>query len=237
MAFLYSNHFSGIDFSISEILDISQTISRDFQVWPAKPSEIALSQQELRAISLAISRDFAPYLHNPIPRQVSPVRLTPSEIREISTTINAAFTPKADASVNHLVLLPVDPENLYAYWQLTGESFRFAQQAVQSLTLRIASNQSTMPFDYAVDTNQGQQKITVAKPLSPTVYSAALGQCQTDNVFSIFAHSNQLCIASNSSAETHKTRHIAFSQLTPSLNISGNTTKQISKTASGQNQH
>jgi len=200
---LYSNKFSGIDFSIAEIFDISQTISRDFQVVPQPSADLpqlvgGFSQAELLSISLTISREYAPCLHSPITGRESPVVLAPTEIRDIAANITANYTPQIHADHDTLVLLPLDTENIYAYWQLADHGSARPSHLQQPLVLKITTPDSLTSFDITVPTSQGQQKIALPPLRTPAYYTGSLGQYADAGQFSPIITSNTLtCVASS----------------------------------------
>ena len=58
---------------------------------------------------------------------------------EISEEIRQDFAPKASNNTQELVLLPVDPDHLYAYWNLGDDKLNTTQKndSGNQLTLRI----------------------------------------------------------------------------------------------------
>jgi len=245
MAFLYSNKFSGIDFSIAEIFDISQTISRDFQVAPKqladRPVAVqdGLSQAELLSISLTISREYAPCMHGPITGPASAVVLAPTEIRAIAANIAASYAPQVHADHDNLVLLPVDAGHIYAYWQLADHGGTRPNHLDRPLVLKITTPDPLSSFDMTVPVSQGQQKIALPPSRGPAYYTASLGRYSDASQFSPIIYSNLLTGVANlplparcqsaSWALTASTA-TAHPSLTPVL--WGNS---INKTASGQN--
>ncbi len=244
MAFLYSNKFSGIDFSIAEIFDISQTISRDFQV--ASPQSVdmpklmgGLSQAELLSISLTISREYAPRLHSQMSGLAPPAVLAPTEIRTIAATIAASYAPQVHADHNNLVLLPVDAENIYAYWQLADHGSTCPNHLEQPLVLKITTPDPLTSFDITVPASQGQQKIALPRSCAPAYYRASLGQYTGASQFSPIINSNLLTrVASLPLPAQSQPEGLAVSDTAATAQplltsiMSGNS---INKSASGQN--
>jgi len=244
MAFLYSNKFSGIDFSIAEIFDISQTISRDFQVVSAKSADLpklmgGLSQAELLTISLTISREFAPSLHSQITGLETPAVLAPTEIRTIAANIAASYAPQVHADHDNLVLLPLDAENIYAYWQLADHGSTRPNHLEQPLVLKITTPDPLTSFEIAVSDSQGQQKIALPPSCAPACYMASLGQYTSASQFSPIINSNLLTRAASLPLPAQsQPEGLALSDTSATVQplltpiMSGNS---INKTASGQN--
>ncbi len=127
------------------------------------------------------------------------ITLSQQELLEISQKISREFSPVADSAFPELVLLPVDPFHLYAYWNL-GENFinnsKTNDNRNLQLTLRIYSRPHESPgfyntkqwFDVSVNRIQHQQKIRL--PLDQTFYSAVIGKHFPDNSFAAHAYSN-----------------------------------------------
>lgn len=171
-----------------------------------------LSTAELRLISEEISCQFAPTsatalpldaacapadLLCPNPVFTSPVAepdatlaLSASEILTISNAVCQAYQPTPAAPNPELLLLPVDPYSVYAYWQ--GD----AKPSLPALTLRVywrldadpSIPDSNVWFDITLPQNGQRQKISV--PIDDSFYSAALGYVYPDYRFTALAHSN-----------------------------------------------
>lgn len=167
---------------------------------PGINSQIDLSSKELLEISQEISREFAPSAVIDSPEPVSKIKLSPKEMFEISEEIRQDFAPRASNNAQELVLLPVDPEHLYAYWNL-GDDKPDATPKIDSenqLTLRIYPEPNkntdilkTKPwFDVAIDSTQAQQSVFLSMQAHETAYSATIGKRFPDNSLVPFVHSN-----------------------------------------------
>lgn len=118
------------------------------------------------------------------------------ELLDIGEEIGRDFAPKP-SNVPELMLLPVDPEHIYAYWSLEQDKQAEIPDDEQ-LTLRIypqADRQypdtETTPtwFDVAIDNGNIQQQVALPPPLDNTAYSAAIGKYCADHGFIELAHS------------------------------------------------
>lgn len=162
--------------------------------------QIKLAPKEILEISQEISREFAPNALIIPPEPVSKIKLSAREMFEISEEIRQNFAPKASDNLQELVLLPVDPDNLYAYWNL-GDDKADTTAKIDSgnqLTLRIYSEpdkttditQTKSWFDVAVDNPQSQQKVFLPMRTDEKAYSATIGERFHGNRLAPFAHSN-----------------------------------------------
>ena len=163
-------------------------------------SQIKLSPKEILEISQEISRGFAPSALINSPEPASKIKLSTREMFEISEEIRQDFAPRASDNAQELVLLPVDPDHLYAYWKLgddkpnTTPTNDFGNQ----LTLRIYSDSDKSTditktkswFDVAIDSPQAQQKVLLPMRTHETAYSATIGKRYPDNSLAPFAYSN-----------------------------------------------
>lgn len=151
-------------------------------------------------ISQEISRNFTPCLSSWMPEFVEKIRLTPRELLDIGEEIGRDFAPKPTYNTPELMLLPVDPGHLYAYWNL-GERREAAKpdnDGKEQLTLRIysqpdeesADTEAASWFDVAIDSPMTHQQVSLPNPVDDTAYSAAIGKCCEDDSFVELVHSN-----------------------------------------------
>jgi hypothetical protein len=163
-------------------------------------SEIKFAPEELLAISQEISETFSPRFSSKKAEPASHIRLAAKELFEISQEITREFASGAATDRPELMLLPVDPYHLHAYWHLDEAKANadVKNGFEDSLTLRIyaqavESTDSVEPeswFDVAIEGFQSQQTVSLPIALAETVYSAAIGKCYADNSFAAFAYSN-----------------------------------------------
>lgn len=187
--------------------------------------KINLSAKEMLEISQEISRDFTPCFSSQTPELGEKIRFSPKELLDIGEKIGRDFAPRRSYKTPELMLLPVDPGHLYAYWNL-GEKRKIAtpvNDGKDQLTLRIyAQPEEERPvsetakwFDVAVDSPMTHQQVALPGPADNTAYSAAIGHYCADDSFIVFAQSNII----------HAPR---------GNQISDNFTYGLSKNASGQ---
>ena len=163
-------------------------------------SKINLSARDMLEISREINRNFTPRFSNPMPELAENIRLTPRELLDIGEEIGRDFAPKLVCNAPELMLLPVDPGHLYAYWNL-GENRKISSPANDDngqLTLRIysqpeeesAASETVSWFDVAIDSPMTHQQVSLPSPVDETAYSAAIGKYGADDGFIEFVHSN-----------------------------------------------
>ncbi len=125
----------------------------------------------------------------------SKIRVSQQELREISTEISLNYSPEIHSDYPELVLLPVDPFHVYAYWSIeNGHQITLLDN--DSLILRIywqiedlinaVDNKHWL--DFPVHSSVHQKKLFV--PYDNTIYSAAIGNQDDVDGFLIHAFSN-----------------------------------------------
>ena len=132
--------------------------------------------------------------HNP------QIRLSQNEMSKISQEISQEFAPKVETKAQELVILPVDPYHLYAYWNL-GED-KISDTAKEGpdndLALRIYWRpdeshdiaETKLWFDVPLNSRHNQHKIRL--PIDETDYSAAVGKRCPGHDFDVLAYSNMI---------------------------------------------
>lgn len=126
------------------------------------------------------------------------IQLSQREMRNISQEISQEYGPKVETNSPELVILPVDPFNLYAYWNL-GESKNAANNQKKSgadLVLRVYWRpddshdiaETKLWFDVPLTGFHNQRKVRL--PIDETDYSAAIGKRFPDRTFDLMAYSN-----------------------------------------------
>ncbi len=123
-------------------------------------------------------------------------KLPQLDLLDISEEITQAYAPHKTQHQPELVLMPVDPTNLYAYWKLkTSETENNISHAARQLALRVYTlpelsehtGKLQLSFDINVHGLQNQQKIPL--PVAASAYSAIIGEINADNSFSALATS------------------------------------------------
>lgn len=160
--------------------------------------QIRLSSEEILEISQEINREFTPVFSTKIVSQAEHQAFSPKEMLEISEEISRDFAPIASNNTQELILLPVDPDHLYVYWNLIKDKLIDAQKMTsgQQLTLRIyaepdKNTDTNKPyFDVAINSTQAQKNVALPMHTHETTYYASIGKRHKNNSLTPFAYSN-----------------------------------------------
>ena len=182
--------------------------------------QVELSPKEMLEISQEINRDFAPDFSIKKPEPAAQPKLSAEEMLEISEEIRQGFAPRASDNTEELVLLPVDPDHLYAYWKLGDDKANTAPKnnPGNQLTLRIYPEPNKNPditetkswFDVAIDSYQAQQSVALPMWNHETAYRASIGNREPDNSLAELAKSNVINVI-----------HVPFGKVIPNQ-VKGN---------------
>ena len=161
-----------------------------------------LSRIELFEISNDISMRFTPAKPVKMPELGNDIKLTGIELLEVSQNINLYYAPSISSSIKRLVLLPIDPQHLYAYWSLgDNQTNKISQTLIEGqLALRIysktkesldAANREPV-IEIAIHEVQARQRIRLPMDASngAAVYSASIGEYDPENGFVSLLKSN-----------------------------------------------
>lgn len=197
MAFLDAGPHFQIELTAEEMLTISQDISLKF-------SPNAASIRDNEDFLAGIYRYTGPETGNDDAN--TPLYslhdgdsgFSSKELNDISEEISRLFTPKAALAEPELFLLPVDPDHLYAYWDIgENQASPIREKAVvKPLILRVYWRPDANPeikssnvwFDVVADNPENRQKVPL--PIDDTAYSATLGKLNSDNSLDVIATSN-----------------------------------------------
>ncbi len=133
--------------------------------------------------------------------QHSSIPLSPSQLLEISQEISGTFNQQISSNISELVILPVDPFHLYAYWHLDDQQMNDTKTDLnQQLALKVywqndknsQQDPSKLCFNVNLDATQSHQKIRL--PVDATNYSATLGTLEENQCWNILARSNTIHI-------------------------------------------
>ncbi len=152
-----------------------------------------LSRKDMFEISNDISRDYSPV--QPV-EQRSPSKsttLSKQDLLEVSQNISLYYGPTITSTVNKLVILPVDPKHIYAYWSLVDKKdFTLSKNILhKELVLRVYSERigeeetvNHKPVvELPVQELQSSQRISLPTSQRARVVSAAIGQNVKKNSF------------------------------------------------------
>ncbi|MDT8424623.1 MAG: DUF4912 domain-containing protein [Methyloprofundus sp.] len=120
------------------------------------------------------------------------LKLSQQDLIDVSEAITQAYAPVDSHMQSELVLMPVDPVTLHAYWNIKDNN---SIEPGGQLILRVYSNPELsehpqgvkLSFDIKLSSFQSQQKVSV--PIAATAYSAVIGKINADSSFSILATS------------------------------------------------
>ena len=204
----------------------------------------ALDRGEIFAIGEEISQKFspkppafAPYIQ---PKKTSylnrsslsgythyaqSIKLSPQELVEISQDISRQFAPDYCAKTPELVLLPVDPYHLYAYWQVADQDLDIKANSIpkSNNVMRVYwvpdenrdVSHSKMWFDVNLETEKSAKKIRL--PISGTAYSAVIGQFSSSHDFNVITQSNVIHVPSG--GPTMESETLPSTDLSPAKKI------------------
>jgi hypothetical protein len=204
--------------------------------------KMKLTPTELLEISREINQEFAPVFSVKKPEPAGQDALSPQAMLEISEEIRQDFAPKASDKTPKLVLLPVDPEHLYAYWNLGEDKLNAPQKnTADPLTLRIypASDKNaaiTKPwFDVAVADSRAQQPVFLSMQTHAAAYRATLGNRHHDNSLAPLAYSNVTPIPRGKAQPNHiKDNQPVFKAMPPFVKTGTGAASYRHSSASGQ---
>ena len=113
-----------------------------------------------------------------LPHTVDEPALTPAELRRISRSISDQFAPVAEDRPAGLVLMPVDPFHLHAYWSMEPDDVPGAASMPMNLSVHCARSENDAPFDAPLQFNLPVTASTgqcdVRLPLDQRNYAAEL---------------------------------------------------------------
>jgi len=154
-----------------------------------------LSTKEMLAISLEINQDFAPLAHPETPTQTNQAILSHQELLGISRVISNGFAPSIKPKTPEVVLMPIDPEHVHAYWHLPAPEQ--LSDINSKLTLNLHPLEDTHPddpkyawLDFFINNRQNQQTLTLPNNTTHQRYFASLSQTDEKQQLDTLATSN-----------------------------------------------
>lgn len=213
---------------------------------PSRPIyKDTLTSQEILGISQEISRIYSPVASVKSPRSAA-ITLSPKELFEISEEITRKYTPKILNHITHtpdLVLLPIDPENLYASWNLGDAAITSTpKDGSLEIVLRIYPQPdenikatTKVWFDVVIENPQTRQKVFVPIKPNASAYKAAIGKRDQDDCLTAFATSKVVHIPTGSLASNQNSdRGTLPGNIPQALSSIEITSPNARKNASGQ---
>ena len=203
-----------------------------------------LTPTELLEISREITLAFAPDFSIKKPESVVQHALSPQDMFAISEEIRQEFAPKASDRTPELMLLPVDVEHLYAYWNLSSgkPDTLLKNTAEQQLTLRIyalsdknADMTKTTPwFDVTIADSRTQHSALLTMQTQAAAYRATLGKRYPDNSLTSLAYSNVTPIPQERVPPTPVKNSLPVFETIPAFIANRETSSYRNNRASGQ---
>ena len=154
-----------------------------------------ISAQEMLAISLEINQDFAPKLYPEPPKQIELEPLSAQELLGISQIISSGFAPSLKNTQPEVVLMPIDPEHVHAYWNLPESDLIEATNPEFTLSLHpLADTHPDDPkydwLDFFINKRQDQQTLQLPNNTNSQHYYASVSQTRFDQQALTLATSN-----------------------------------------------
>ncbi len=184
----------------------------------------SLSAKELFVISQEISRKFSPVVSVKSSGHARRIALTPKELRDISEEITRKYVPTLKSKTSNVVVLPIDPENLYVSWNLgQAETTSTVKDESKDVVLRVypkpeeLSGASTTEawFDVDLDQTKTRQKVSVPLGYHASAYTAAIGLRDQDNQLTTLAASKVIHMSHG-----HSPQYTTGENKTPSTPVS-----------------
>lgn len=148
-----------------------------------------MTNKELFDISHEISRNYAPAILKETPKFDDNLVLSKDELLEVSHNISLYFAPRILPNSENLVLLPIDPQHIYVYWNLGDRqsSQPFQDMLDQELRLSVFSHDKggeariKKIYETTVHGIQSGEEIKLPVPQKTGIYSASMSQYLPEN--------------------------------------------------------
>lgn len=166
-----------------------------------RKAKLMLKPEEIYAISAEISMNYAPLVSAKPAGLAGRIALSSKELLDISQEISRKYMPKLNAATPRFVLLPIDPDHLFASWNLGAAKTDVAavnqEPRKRDHILRIHPGRTGNPnkdipddwFDIALAPGQTRQTIVVPEAYKAASYTAAIGSINHENQFTVLATS------------------------------------------------
>ena len=154
-----------------------------------------ISAQEMLAISLEINQDFAPKFYAEPSKTPESEPLTTQELLGISQIISGGFAPSLKNTQPEVVLMPIDPEHVHAYWNLPESDLIEASNPELTLSLHpLADTHPDDPkyawLDFFINKRQDHQTLALPNASTSQYYYASVSQAYFDQPALTLASSN-----------------------------------------------
>ncbi|HFD12616.1 MAG TPA: DUF4912 domain-containing protein [Crenotrichaceae bacterium] len=126
------------------------------------------------------------------------INLTSDQLLDISQNIRRNFKYRLSTTVTELVLLPVDPYHLHAYWSLDSQTASILAAENHTLMLRFYWHNkqledfaaSSCYFNIEINADQSYQRIRV--PMNNCYYSGVIGLLTQNQRLNVLTKSNTI---------------------------------------------
>ncbi len=112
-------------------------------------------------------------------------KISSEKLLEVSKNISLYYAPKISYVSKSLVVLPIDPQKIFVYWNLGDQQAQAisSNEIENELRLRICSQPRTnkknvktkLFYDFVIHHSRSSQTITLPTPETAMIYSASLG--------------------------------------------------------------
>jgi hypothetical protein len=204
----------------------------------------SLSAADLFVISQEISRKFSPVASVKSSDLARRMALTPKELKEISEEISRKYKPIIKSITSNVVVMPIDPENLFVSWNLgQTEATSTLNDKPKDIVLRVYPKLEEFPststakawFDVDLDQTKKRQKVPVPTGQHGSSYTAAIGLRDEDNQLTTLAISNAIYAPhGNSTLHTSGENKMPFTNISQAFSSNQERLQNINKSASGQ---
>lgn len=203
----------------------------------------SISATELLMISQEISRKFSPVVSVKSTDLARRIALTPKELRDISEEITRKYVPTLKSKTANVVVLPIDPENLYVFWNLgQTEITSSLEDKSKGIVLRVYPNREELPststvqawFDVDLDYTKTRQKVSFPKGQHESPYTAAIGLRDEDKQLTTLATSKAIHTPRGNTAMQTAGENKTLSTSTSQFSYNQDRLQNINKSASGQ---
>jgi len=134
------------------------------------------------------------------PKQANDKSLSRKELLEVSQNISRYYAPKVSSSAQNLVLLTIDPNHLYAYWNLIENQPDTLSRHLSNdeWVLRVNVQHQVHPVnkkeksvtEIKINKLHSKQEIKLPSVKKGMVYSASIGRVDEKNKFDPLIKSN-----------------------------------------------
>ena len=142
-----------------------------------------LSSKEMLLINKEISLLFSPYISKNVSSSNNALEMAPQELLEVSQNISLYYSPKISSQSKKLVILPIDPQHVFVYWDLADtQDANLSQKLINNeIKLRVYSQSNGIDkeepvIEIPIHAVQAQERIALPLVNNKAVFSAIVGK-------------------------------------------------------------